>query len=140
MDLNLADALNAELAKERKKNIALQEELGKLRVELFAIQPSASDDCANLKRQLASLSGKLQTLRTELEDKEDELEVLREEVHTLRQRLVAEETNRDMNDQLLDLELMIEKLTTEHENKHNRLKAKYKRLLDRYGLRDEEFE
>jgi chromosome segregation ATPase len=140
MNADLADALNAELAKERKKSIALQEELGLLRIELFATQPSTSDDTVNLKRQIASSSSKLTRLRMEIEDKDDELEVLREEVHALRQRLVSEESSRDVNDQLLELELMIEKLTVEHDKKYGRLKSKYKRLLDRYGLKDEGFE
>jgi len=127
-DRFLADALNDELAKERRKNIVAQEEISRLRIEIFAIQPSSSDDTVNLKRQLASLSGKLSQARIELEDKEDEMEVLREELHTLRHRLVAEETNRDVNEQLLDLELMIEKMTMDHEKKYSRLKSKYKRL------------
>ncbi len=121
-EAGLAAALQVELAKEREKTAALTQEVGRLRIELFAQKPNAADDVANLKRQVASMSSKLTKLRAELEDREDEQEVLREEVHALRQRLTQHEVDLDVNEQLLELEGQIEQMETHHRERYDKLR------------------
>jgi regulator of replication initiation timing len=129
----LTAALQLELSKERDKTASLMQEVGRLRIELFAQKPNAADDVANLKRQVASMSAKLTKLRAELEDREDEQEVLREEVHTLRQRLAQQEVTMDVNDQLLELETQIEQMETHHRERYDKLR-KVRRFYGRVAV------